>query len=138
MLVPDARLHLTLHFIGSFPLEGIDALAERLAAVPPRRMVLRANGAEMWRGGLAVLRIAPEPGLLGLHEDLSAVLSKLVVPIDTRPFAPHVTLARKAAGAQPPGTASHLDWNAEGFALVESITGTNVAYRVLRSFPPEG
>ena len=135
--MPDARLHLTLHFIGSFPHDGIEALADRLAAVAPRRMMLRADRPEVWRGGLAVLRIAPEAGVRGLHEDLGAVLSELAVPLDTRPFTPHVTLARKAAGARPPDSAPELDWSADGFALVDSITGANAAYRVVRSFPTE-
>ncbi|HEX2542768.1 MAG TPA: RNA 2',3'-cyclic phosphodiesterase [Caldimonas sp.] len=134
--VPDDRLHLTLHFIGSFPREGIGALADRLAAVPPRATTLRARGPELWRGGVAVLRLEADAALADLHEELGASLSALGVPLDTRPFAPHVTLARKATRARRPLAPMELDWPADRFALVESIAGSNPAYHLLRVYEP--
>ena len=132
------RLHLTLHFIGSFPRAAIDDLAARLATVAERPLMLRADRAEMWPGGLAVLRIDPEPALLDLQRELGSLLSALALPIDTRPYAPHVTLARKADAARAPDTRPVLDWNARGFELVESVGGANPSYAVLRSFPATG
>ena len=132
--VPDERLHATLHFIGSFPRDGIDALGERLEAVPIVRMPLRADATELWRGGVAVLRLEPEPALVALHEDLGQVLAALGVPLDSRPFVPHVTLARKASGARRPDAPPAIAWPASGFSLVESISGAAAAYRVLRSY----
>ena len=132
----DERLHLTLHFIGSFPDQAIGSLEERLATVPTGPMTMRAGGAELWRGGIAVLRVEPEPPLMLLQTTLAAVLSTLGVPLDSRPFAPHVTMARRAMRARPPeqtNTAA-IVWEARGFALVQSITGANTAYRVLRSY----
>ena len=132
--VPDERLHSTLHFIGSFRREGIPALGERLAAVPRCRMRLRAKDTELWRGGVAVLRLEPEPALTKLHADLGRVLTTLGVPLDSRPFAPHVTLARRASEARPPGTPADVTWRASGFALVESIGGAQATYQVLRNY----
>ena len=136
--VPDERLHATLHFIGSFPRDGIDALGERLEAVPIVPMLLRANASDLWRGGVAVLRLEPEPALDALHEELGRVLAEFGVPLDSRPFVPHVTLARKAAGARWPDVPAGLTWEASGFALVESIGGTRSRYQVLRSYPENG
>jgi 2'-5' RNA ligase len=133
--VPDERLHLTLHFIGSFPGEGVDLLGEHLASVPPRPMTLRATGFELWRGGIAVLCLEPEPALAALHEALGSALSALGVPLESRPFAPHVTLARRALHARRPQTPPDLAWHAEGHALVESITGSNASYRLVRTYP---
>ena len=136
--VPDERLHATLHFIGSFRREGITALAERLAAVPLRRMLLRADHTELWRGGVAVLRLEPEPGLAALHEELRGALLDFDVPLDSRPFVAHVTLARRAAGARRPEVPAGLTWAASGFALVESIRGAPSRYEVLRSYERSG
>ena len=73
--------------------------------------------------------------MLELQHELGKLLSALAVPIDNRPYAPHVTLARDAGGIRPPDTAPDLDWNARGFDLVESVGGAEPSYRVLRSFP---
>jgi 2'-5' RNA ligase len=132
--VADERLHLTLHFIGSFPVESIAALDEALAEVPMPATRLRAQGFELWRGGIAVLRLDDDPVLTALHAALAAVLTGRGVALDSRPFAPHVTLARKAGGAARPSAAVDLDWRVSGFVLVESITGANAAYRVLRRY----
>jgi len=132
--VSDERLHATLHFIGSFPRDGIDALGDRLETVPIVRMVLRAGATELWRGGVAVLRLEPEPALVALHEALGRVLAALGVALDSRPFVPHVTLARKAGGARRPAAPPDITWHASGFSLVESVPGASAAYRVLRSY----
>lgn len=132
--VPDERLHATLHFIGSFRCDDIPGLGERLAAVPASDMLLRPDDTELWRGGVAVLRLEWVPALLALHEELGHALEALGVPLDSRPFVPHVTLARKAAGARRPETPGDLRWQASGFALVESILGAQATYRVLRTY----
>lgn len=132
--VDDATLHLTLHFIGAFARPRIPALAAALAAVPVREIVLRPGEAEVWKGGIAVLRIDGDPALPELHERLGAVLADAGIALDPRPFAPHVTLARKAARAEVPAERPALDWHADGFALVESLPGRTARYEVLLRF----
>jgi 2'-5' RNA ligase len=134
--VADAALHLTLHFLGDFARARITALAASLAAVPLPAMVLRPGGSEVWKGGIAVLRIDAEPALQSLHRGLGIVLEDAGVALDGRPFAPHVTLARKAAKAEPPRTPAAFKWRANGFALVESLPGGSARYVVLRRFGP--
>jgi len=132
--VADATLHLTLHFIGAFARTRLPALASSLAAVPAGEIVLRPDGADLWKGGIAVLRIGSDAELVALHQSLGAVLSEAGIALDPRPLAPHVTLARKARKAEPPAEAPAFEWRADGFALVESLPGRSARYEVLRRF----
>lgn len=81
-----------------------------------------------------MLRFATTPALTALHERLGAALSALGVALDARPFSPHVTMARRARAASLPAAPADLEWNARGFALVESLGGSRASYRVLSSF----
>jgi 2'-5' RNA ligase len=132
--VADANLHLTLHFIGAFARAQMADLEGALAALAVGRTTLRALGPELWKGGIAVLRFSAGPELAELHAGIGAVLSAFGVALDPRPFSPHVTLARRARGAERPGTPADLDWHAHGFALVESLPGTSASYRVVAVF----
>jgi len=130
--IDAAKLHLTLHFIGAFPRERVDGLAAALATLEPAPTALRASRGEVWRGGIAVLLFGAEPKVAALHAAIGGVVAGFGVALDPRPFSPHVTLARGARGAAPPLPPPELDWQASGFALVESAPGGD--YRVLRAF----
>jgi 2'-5' RNA ligase len=132
--VVDANLHLTLHYLGEVARERVAALASALVQVDTTAMTLQPQDAEVWKGGIAVLRIDADPALLALHARLGDVLSGAGTALDRRPFAPHVTLARKARGAEPPRERADLAWQASGFALVESVRGRVATYRVLHTF----
>jgi len=132
--VDDAKMHLTLHFIGAFARDRMAALESTLASLPIEPATLHALGPEVWRGGIAVLRFSAEPALAALHAAIGAALHDFGVALDPRPFAPHVTLARRARGAAPPRTPLDLQWQASGFALVESVRGADAGYRLVRNF----
>jgi len=132
--VADATLHLTLHFIGALARARISALAAAFTAVPVGSIVLRPAGRELWRGGIAVLRFESDAALPELHRRLGTVLSDAGIALDPRPFAPHVTPARKAAKAEPPAEGPAFEWRANGFALVESLPGGSARYEVLSRF----
>jgi|KBSMisStaDraftv2_1062788.scaffolds.fasta_scaffold340447_2 2'-5' RNA ligase len=131
--VADENLHATLHFIGSFGRDRIDALASRLAAVRAEAPALRPNRPEVWRGGIAVLTLQGDARLLALHEQVGAVMTGLGIALDDRPFAPHVTLARKASRAVAPDEWPTFDWRPDGIVLVESLGGT-APYRLLHTW----
>ena len=101
-------------------------------AIEPLRLELA--GTSVWRGGIAVALLAAEPGVLALQARLGAALAALGVTLDPRPYQPHVTLARKAARAQPPTLLPPLGWRANGFALVESRGGARSAYEVVAAW----
>ena len=129
--VADANLHATLHFIGSFRRDRLEALRQALGTVSVEPLHLALAGADVWRGGIAVALLAAEPGVLRLHARLAGVLAALGVGLDPRPFQPHVTLARKASRAQPAEGLPPLDWRADGFALIASRGGV---YEVLAAW----
>ena len=133
--VPDEKLHATLHFIGRFPRERLEALGHALDTVPfaPLRLDLAAS--EVWRGGIAVATLAASPPLIDLHARLGAELARLDVALEGRPYRPHVTMARQARGARPPAVLPALDWRPDGFALVASHGG---AYHVLDTWRAAG
>ena len=133
--VADANLHATLHFIGSFRRDRLEALCHVLDMVAIEPMQLELTGTDVWRGGIAVALFAAEPRLLALQGRLGAALTGLGVGIDPRPYRPHVTLARKATRAQPPAVLPSLAWRVNGFALVESPGG---GYEVVATWGEAG
>jgi RNA 2',3'-cyclic 3'-phosphodiesterase len=129
--VSDANLHATLHFIGAVDRERIPALWAALSEVRTRPVCLAAAGLAIWKGGTVVLQLQGDAALAGLHADTGAALLACGIALDARPFSPHVTLARGAAGIELPPAPNPLDWCATGFALVESPGGSTPEYRVL-------
>ena len=129
--VLDANLHATLHFIGALERERIEPLWTALGDVPVQTVRLAAASLAIWKGGTVVLQLQADAALAALHADIGAALRRCDIALDARPFSPHVTLARRAAGAELPAAPEPLDWRATGFALVESTGGSASAYRVL-------
>jgi len=132
--VADETLHVTLHFIGALARSRLPDLARSLAAVPMASTVLRPGAAQVWPGGIAILGIDANARLAELHERLGDVLRSAGIALDARPFAPHVTLARKAPKALPPPAPPMFRWPVGHFVLVESIPGAAARYEVLSRF----
>jgi RNA 2',3'-cyclic 3'-phosphodiesterase len=95
---PD-NLHVTLKFIGEMVLEKLDAIRSALSAVrsnAPAALDFRGLGffpgekrpRVFWAGMDAA------PNLKQLALDVDLALEKVGVSRDTRPFSPHLTLAR--------------------------------------------
>jgi 2'-5' RNA ligase len=77
------------------------------------------------------------PGLAALHAGLAAELRSRGFTLDDRPFAPHVTLARRISKAVPREPMPPLEWRAREITLVRSEAGTG-RYDVLEGWPLEG
>ena len=133
-LVKTERLHLTLHFLGDVEAGRLPALQAGIR-VPVERFELALGRAELWPGGIAVLRPQRVPAaLLQLHADLGQALTRLKVPVEARPFRAHITLARRAVGAKAPAQEPDLPWRADqGYVLVRSMPG-GAGYQVLERF----
>jgi 2'-5' RNA ligase len=133
--VARERLHLTLHFLGAVPRSSIAALRCGLC-VAFDRFEIGLEQAELWRGGVAVLRPAElPPALDALRERLDGALERLQQPSDGKPFKPHLTLARRAQGAMPPRQPAGIRWPVGGYALIESELRPPSRYRVLQRYP---
>jgi 2'-5' RNA ligase len=127
--VPDAKLHLTLHFIGAVPHARVAELVQRLA-IPCPPFELRFERVTAWPRGLVVIEAADVPDALRrLHAELAAALRTLGLPVERRALRPHVTLARDAAAARWPDAGAALTWPVAGAVLVQSLP--DGPYRVL-------
>jgi len=119
----EAKRHLTLHFLGAVPLQ---ALAELLPALqqPFAPFDVELGRVAMWPRGLVVVeplqRAAP---LHELHTALGAALQRHGQRVEARAYKPHVTLARRAAGAAWPQPAAPQRWCVSAYALVASAGG---------------
>lgn len=98
--VDDARLHLTLKFLGEQPEDIVprmrsatDAVAQRHRAFPMR---IREAGAfpNFRRARVVWMGIEQEPRLELLHHDVEVACEVLGFELDGRAFRPHLTLAR--------------------------------------------
>ncbi len=135
--VPKNNLHLTLAFLGSQPetaLDGLKKLGDRLRG---EDFVLHLDRVQtIGHGFLCLTPSHAPPPLLQLVEDLCCGLSALGVALDSRPFLPHVTLAREAESQRPCPTAEKFDWPVDGFGLFRSETiGGGVRYDELAHWP---
>lgn len=96
--VPSEELHLTLHFLGSVEVGPVEQALRPLFSPPPRVGALMPQSFGTFRsadGGLILwLGITATPELIHLHRTLGEALGTLGIPLDRRPFTPHVTLAR--------------------------------------------
>lgn len=121
--VPAPQLHLTLRFVG----EVDDDLAARidtaLAGIAAGGFALRLAGAGRFGRGGGILWAGVERSvpLLRLQGDIEARLVATGIAPETRPFHPHVTLARCRPGAPESmlrGWVERLrEWRAEPFVV---------------------
>lgn len=120
---PD--LHVTLHFLGQVPQ---NRLAPLLSALPDLSLTLDLSfdHLEVWPNQVATLTLSSMPdALAGLHDTIGHSLRQLGLPPDSRPYRPHVTLARKAQGLQSVMTRP-LEWHSQGYVLALSDRGYHV------------
>jgi 2'-5' RNA ligase len=146
------RWHLTLLFLGAVPPDVVAPLSERVgeavAAGPP--MTLRLAGG----GRFGSLR-RPQvlwAGLTGDVDALTAMAARLAraarglrLPVEDRPFRPHLTLGRWRPGRPADATlADRLadyrgpEWPVGEVALMRSTLGPSPRHDRLASWSPGG
>ena len=131
-----ADWHVTLCFLGAVPAQRLEALRAALA-VPWTPCTLRLTHAQCWPRGLAVLTATAVPAALAtLHRRLGRAVEALGLPVERRPLRPHVTLARRADGAEPPPAVVPLAWPVSAYALVQSSGEPARRYRILQRYTP--
>lgn len=132
--VRTERLHLTLHFIGDVERERVPELAQALRE-PFDHVEMRFGRAVLWPHGVAVLE--PDqlaPGLADLHAALAGILDAHCLPVDARPYRPHVTMARRAVGALAPSDGPAIAWPLDRYALMESTVGADGGYTLVEEY----
>ena len=145
-LVAPEQMHVTLHYVGT---ANFDALAAALQPIAVDSFTLDFEGVgqfssaddstTLWAG----VRASPE--LLGVHEQIAAVLKRDGYSLETRHYSPHVTLARCEPAVPARVVTDFLSRNADfllprvavsGFALYTStMTNSTPIYSPERHFP---
>jgi 2'-5' RNA ligase len=126
------RRHMTLHFLGAVPRAELDDLT-RVLQHPFVPFDLELGRIVAWPRGLVVVEpVRTEPALLDLHAGLGAALQRAGQRLESRPFKPHVTLARRAPRAAWSKTPAPQRWPVSAFALVASAGGV---YRNVAHYP---
>ena len=132
--VADAKLHLTLNFLGSVDEARLPELAAAFD-VPFTPFEVELGRAVVWHQSIAVLEpLSTPPELMALHASLNERVAALGLPVEERAYKPHVTMARRAGHATPPEGMAPLRWQVGGYALVQSKLGATAEYGVVRSY----
>lgn len=98
--VGDEQLHVTLHFLGEIEDARVARLRtalERPLAQPPFHLTMRHAGVFPPDGAPRVIWVGLDEGgaqLAAIHRELAERLQTIPCDVDTRPFSPHVTIAR--------------------------------------------
>jgi RNA 2',3'-cyclic 3'-phosphodiesterase len=124
-VTPAENIHLTLEFLGEIGEERLGLLHDVAAAVRGRRFKLSMDRVGSFRRA----RVAwagcesPAPQAMELQADLSRRLRAEGFDLEERPFAPHVTLARKTQASVLRARIEPIEWRVKEFALVSSNAG---------------
>lgn len=120
-----ANLHLTLAFVGAVAADRRDVLLaagrDAAAAVAPFGIALDRLGA-FRDAGIAWIGAAQTPtALAALVARLARNLEGAGFPVDRRPYAMHLTLARRCATPPSAIPRDRIDWDVRELTLVESV-----------------
>lgn len=139
--IPAANLHITLAFAGSVTV-GVRKCLEAAAGtqqLAPFDLLLDTCG--YWPGP-RIAWIGPAhtpPALWSLVGALRTVFETCGLPVETRPYQPHVTLARKISRLANDTPVTPVAWSIRSFSLIESVTDPRgVSYQRLDSWMLEG
>ncbi|HEY6894644.1 MAG TPA: RNA 2',3'-cyclic phosphodiesterase, partial [Rhodanobacteraceae bacterium] len=122
--VQPANIHMTIAFIGAWPLARLDVLMNVGAQLvaPAMDIVLDSIG-RFRRAGIAWMGAStPPPELSLLASSLATKLAAVNVSLAERRFHPHLTLARKCRESQPIASAGPYAWHVDAVTLMRSET----------------
>ncbi len=126
------HVHVTLAFMGDVAPESIPALRRIGDALPHFGAVVQFDTLGSWRAS-GVAWIAPHalpPQVVALHDALHGALGDAGFPLDTRPFRPHVTLARRCVHPVPRARSTPIRWRVDRLCLIGSeLTPEGPVYR---------
>jgi len=139
-LVPPQNWHVTLVFLGGVTARVRAALEQAADAADPEAFSLSLDRRGCWRrSGIFWLAASAVPSALQrLQLQLAEAAAEMGVPRETRPYLPHLTLARKAR-PEPETIIDPIQWRVDEFCLVRSeLLPQGARYAVLRRWPLRG
>ncbi len=139
--IPAPNLHITLAFAGSVTASVRHCLEEAAGnlTLAPFDLILDHTG--YWRRP-RIAWMGPThvpPALWSLIGGLRTVFEACGLQVETRPYQPHVTLARKISRLANDTPIAPVPWSIRSFSLVESVnTPSGVSYQRLVTWTLEG
>lgn len=139
-LVPEAKFHLTLAFLGSVPqsqFEMLDEVGARCAQslqAGDAPIAITLDTLEHWRKPqvlVATSRATP-PAAVTLAETLKRMLVERSFSPDLKPFRAHATVARKVRRVSGELQLAPVRWTFDSLHLVESGSGS--AYSTVKKW----
>jgi 2'-5' RNA ligase len=120
--ISGEHVHLTLAFLGDVPIERLAQLRAVGDALPATGAVLDFDTLGAWRAS-GVAWVAPSvlpPPLVELHASLHGALTQAEFCMESRPFRPHVTLARRCVQPHPRSHCAPVHWPVKRLCLIGS------------------
>jgi len=136
--VPAANLHLTLHFVGNVWLDDMACMRGQARLVDAAAFELGIDRQGSFRKArVAWLGCSAVPdALFALQRQLGERLHACGYRPETRPYHPHITVARKAGPIEEAPLRAPVWWRVDSFALIEVRSiAEGVQYRVVESWP---
>jgi 2'-5' RNA ligase len=139
--------HITLQFLGNTGQEQFDCTVARLGELRSSSVTIQLEGLGFFeRAGVFFAGVGLTPGLLSLQQRVTAATGVCGFIPETRPYHPHVTLARTKGKGRMNGLhelkarihrqPAFTGFVAEEFVLYESVTRpTGALYDVRARFP---
>ena len=135
---PIGNLHVTLVFIGDVEAGCVPAVERAVAGIPGTAFELSLERVGYW-GRPRILWLGPRevpPPLYALVGDLRAAAEACGFAAETRPYLPHMTLARKVSRPPRVEAIEPVRWSISSYSLMESVpVAGRSAYRVLNTWP---
>ena len=136
---PAGNLHITLAFIGMADTVYQDCLTEQALQIKTPtpfdtqidRIGLFRKARILWLGPSQ-----PPSELVELHDNLVTAIQSCGYKAETRPWFPHITVARKYRGNAQGRLKNPIALRADAFSLMESVSSVGGVRNVeLRKFP---
>ena len=143
-LVKPERMHLTLNFVGDAEAERVADALQVVKNSPVRLSMDRMGVFKSSAGEVLWVGVRKNRKLEDLQKKIADSLHRADIPSDTRPFLPHITLARCCAKADPAVTShflkqvvsANLHFTLKQFHLFNSaVKNAQPTYEVCATFP---
>ncbi|MFQ5661191.1 MAG: RNA 2',3'-cyclic phosphodiesterase [Gammaproteobacteria bacterium] len=136
--VPKQKLHITLSFLGDLDDHHVAGLKTAVTGIRGLGFSLRLDRIGWWKRP-KIIWLAPQHipiAMLQLVGEVNTLVQASGIPLEERPYRPHLTLVRKASKPPRPFKMDPNYWNISDFCLVKSDTLSQGAeYTVLQSWP---
>ena len=136
-VVPRYNWHITLHFIGNTTFAEKNCLHNQAKKLRAKPFDLRIDRVGYFKKPKVIwLGCQQNPGaLVDLQNNLGGLIRECEYQPETRPYSPHITVARKVSEKPAVTSLGGIDWHVNRFVLIESVSELNgVRYRVLEEY----